>query len=360
MALAVASGAAARGVAVDGRGSCRMSRSSAPASGIAPGIRGAVRPAWLPAGIVRPAAAQRMALRPLGALADRPASTPSSATKKSVPKLEASNVVIKEISNYTDSDAARAAAEEKMMRTKEKFAKKAADKQRQRVTYLLSAIAASSGIGGLALWATYSRFAIHGDETTSILPEMLATLSLAAGAAFGMEMFARWAHKDLWHDGWWNLSDFGFGEDAPWVKGHESHHIPREGAFEANDIFAIINAAPAIGLILYGFLTPGIVGGCSFGLGLGITAFGWAYMFVHDGLIHRRFPVGPIADVPYLKRIAAAHQLHHAEKFDGAPWGLFLGEQELELIGPHAVEELDRLVEARDKAAEAERLASSL
>lgn len=44
--------------------------------------------------------------------------------------------------------------------------------------------------------------------------------------------------------------------------------------------------------------------------GLGITVFGIAYMFVHDGLVHRRFPVGPIADVPYLRRVASAHQVY--------------------------------------------------
>lgn len=47
--------------------------------------------------------------------------------------------------------------------------------------------------------------------------------------------------------------------------------------------------------------------------GLGITVFGMAYMFVHDGLVHRRFPVGPIANVPYLRRVAVAHHVtnHH-------------------------------------------------
>lgn len=64
--------------------------------------------------------------------------------------------------------------------------------------------------------------------------------------------------------------------------------------------------------------------------------------FVHDGLIHRRFPVGPIAKLPVLKRIAAAHKLHHLGKFDGVPFGLFLGPQELEAVG--AGKELDRLV----------------
>ena len=43
--------------------------------------------------------------------------------------------------------------------------------------------------------------------------------------------------------------------------------------------------------------------------GLGITLFGMAYMFVHDGLVHRRFPVGPIENVPYFRRVAAAHQV---------------------------------------------------
>lgn len=36
-----------------------------------------------------------------------------------------------------------------------------------------------------------------------------------------------------------------------------------------------------------------------------------AYMFVHDGLVHRRFPVGPIANVPYLRKVASAHQVNH-------------------------------------------------
>lgn len=32
-------------------------------------------------------------------------------------------------------------------------------------------------------------------------------------------------------------------------------------------------------------------------------------MFVHDGLVHKRFAVGPIADVPYFRKVAAAHQV---------------------------------------------------
>ena len=51
------------------------------------------------------------------------------------------------------------------------------------------------------------------------------------------------------------------------------------------------------------------------------------HRFVHDGLVHRRFPVGPIADLPAMKRIVVAHQLHHSEKYGGVPFGMFLGPQ---------------------------------
>lgn len=136
-----------------------------------------------------------------------------------------------------------------------------------------------------------------------------------------MEFWARWAHRALWHASLWHM--------------HESHHRPREGLFELNDVFAIVNALPAISLLSYGFFNRGLIPGLCFGAvssflcvffplsklklyfetrvgmwqGLGITLFGMAYMFVHDGLVHRRFPVGPIANVPYFRRVAAAHQV---------------------------------------------------
>ncbi|XP_022872877.1 beta-carotene hydroxylase 2, chloroplastic-like [Olea europaea var. sylvestris] len=127
----------------------------------------------------------------------------------------------------------------------------------------------------------------------------------------------------------------------------QSHHRPREGPFELNDIFAIINAVPAIALLSYGFFHKGLVPGLCFGAGLGITVFGMAYMFVHDGLVHKRFPVGPIANVPYFRSVAAAHQLHHSDKFEGVPYGLFLGPKEIEEVG--GLEELEKETSRRNK-----------
>ncbi len=117
---------------------------------------------------------------------------------------------------------------------------------------------------------------------------------------------------------------------------------------QANDIYAVANALPAFILCFYGFLNSGLVPSMCFGAGLGITLFGMSYMFIHDGMVHKRFPVGPIAEVPYLKRVAVAHRLHHSEKYGGVPYGLFLGPQELEALG--AGPELDRMVEELDLA----------
>ncbi len=192
----------------------------------------------------------------------------------------------------------------------------------------------------------------------------------AAAPQLGMEAWARHAHRLLWHGLGWAL--------------HQSHHAPRAGLFEANDLYALVNAAPAVGLCAYGFRSPGLLGACCFGAGLGITLYGMAYMFVHDGLVHRcagpswlrasclatrcaaarlptaeprgpgclpllqfsrRFPVGPIARVPLLRRIAAAHQLHHTGRLGGAPWGMFLGPQEVEAL-PGGRRELDMMVAA--------------
>lgn len=88
-----------------------------------------------------------------------------------------------------------------------------------------------------------------------------------------------------------------------------------------------MNALPAMALCAFGFVTPNIWGAGCFGAGLGITLYGIAYMFIHDGMVHKRFPTGPIAEWPMLKRMAVAHQLHHSGKYEGAPWGMFLGPQ---------------------------------
>lgn len=207
--------------------------------------------------------------------------------------------------------------------------------RREQLIYQISAMGATLLVGSMAICATYYRLFFLHDSGVFPWVEFAATMVLVCVGVVGMEMYARWAHKALWHD------------FEPAWKLHKSHHEPRTGPFELNDIFAVINAVPAIGLCCYGFFTPNLLGGICWGMGLGITLFGMMYMFVHDGLVHKRFPVGPISEVPYLKRIAAAHRLHHINDFNGLPWGLFLAEQELQGV-PGAIEALDKLVAKGD------------
>ncbi|GAU32357.1 hypothetical protein TSUD_44000 [Trifolium subterraneum] len=190
-------------------------------------------------------------------------------------------------------------------------AQKLARKESQRLTYLVAAIMSSSGVTSMAILAVYYRFSWQMEGSGEVpWAELFGTFALSVGAA--------------------------------------SHHRPREGPFELNDVFAIINAVPAIALLSFGFFNKGLLPGLCFGAGLGITLFGIAYMFVHDGLVHKRFPVGPIASVPYLTRVAAAHQLHHSGKFDGVPYGLFLGPQEVEEVG--GLEELEKEISRRTRS----------
>lgn len=229
----------------------------------------------------------------------------------------------------------RAEEIEKQQISASRLEEKLERKKSERFTYLVAAVMSSLGVTSMAVLAVYYRFAwqMEGGEIPYI--EMFGTFALSVGAAIGMEFWARWAHRALWHASLWHM--------------HESHHKPREGAFELNDVFAIINAVPAIALLSYGFFHKGIVPGLCFGAGLGITLFGMAYMFVHDGLVHKRFAVGPIANVPYFRRVASAHQLHHTDKFNGVPYGLFLGPKELEEVG--GLKELDIEINRRIKLA---------
>lgn len=98
--------------------------------------------------------------------------------------------------------------------------------RRQQLTYQASAIAATTGVGALAILATYYKFVYHmggsSDAAAAAFPwaDMAGTLALVVGGVVGMEMWARWAHKALWHD-------FQPG----WAL-HKSHHEPRIGPFE--------------------------------------------------------------------------------------------------------------------------------
>lgn len=129
-----------------------------------------------------------------------------------------------------------------------------------------------------------------------------------------MEPWARLLHGGVWHGVLWNV--------------HESHHAPRAGRFERNDVLSGLHAPIAMALVIGGCqLVPGALGAAMIGAGVGMTLFGFAYLVVHDGLVHGRLPVAFLAKLRYFKRVRAAHRVHHER--GGVPYGLFRGPEEL-------------------------------
>lgn len=121
-----------------------------------------------------------------------------------------------------------------------------------------------------------------------------AKLVIFLAAFGGMEVFAWGMHRYVMHGALWC-----------W---HRSHHEPRHGRFELNDLFAVIFAMPAILFIWLGVN----VSSWWLPLGLGITAYGAAYAGFHDGLVHRRFPVPLDGRRGFWRSRVQAHRIHHA------------------------------------------------
>ena len=117
-------------------------------------------------------------------------------------------------------------------------------------------------------------------------------------ALVGMEVVAWATHRFLMHGPLWCL--------------HRSHHEPRSGRFELNDLFAAYFSLPSMVLISLGTKAWGghVVWAPALWLGLGMTGYGAIYAMFHDGLVHGRFR-SPLP-LKLMKRLVQAHRLHHA------------------------------------------------
>ena len=118
-------------------------------------------------------------------------------------------------------------------------------------------------------------------------------VGLLVASFVAMEGLAYLLHRYVMHGPLWVL--------------HESHHRPRSGRFERNDLFGVFFALPSIALIYAGthghpLLLP---------LGIGMTAYGMAYFGFHDVVVHRRVRNSYVPRSAYLKRIVRAHLIHH-------------------------------------------------
>jgi len=122
----------------------------------------------------------------------------------------------------------------------------------------------------------------------------IINFGLLLGTLVAMEGVAWWTHRYVMHGWGWN-----------W---HRSHHEPRNGVFEKNDLFAVVGSAISIVLIALGAVDYGP----TWWIGWGMTAYGLCYFVFHDGLVHRRWPLKWQPKGGYLKRLIQAHKMHHA------------------------------------------------
>lgn len=136
--------------------------------------------------------------------------------------------------------------------------------------------------------------AANAQQGARLAMSVLDKIWITALTVLAMEGVAWAVHRYVMHGWGW-----------AW---HESHHRPRSGNFEKNDLFAVVFAGLAIALFTLGrFGWPPL-----WWIGLGMTLYGLLYALAHDALVHRRIPGLPIPKRGYLLRLHEAHHLHHA------------------------------------------------
>jgi beta-carotene 3-hydroxylase len=121
----------------------------------------------------------------------------------------------------------------------------------------------------------------------------LVWIGLLVSTLVAMEGVAYLLHRYVMHGPLWVL--------------HESHHRPRSGRFERNDLFGVFFALPSMALIYAGTHGSPLL----LAVGIGMTAYGMAYFAFHDVVVHRRVKNGYVPRSTYFKRIVRAHLVHH-------------------------------------------------
>ena len=128
---------------------------------------------------------------------------------------------------------------------------------------------------------------------------------LAVAAFVAMEGVSYLAHRFVMH-----------GAGMVW---HRSHHVPTGNRFERNDLFPLCFST--VGVALFAVATMGPAISPLLWVGIGVTAYGATYLFVHEVYIHRRLPVR-VPRLAYLEWLRAAHRVHH--RSGGEPYGMLL------------------------------------
>jgi beta-carotene 3-hydroxylase len=122
---------------------------------------------------------------------------------------------------------------------------------------------------------------------------ILEIFGIILATVIGMELIAWSSHKFLMHGPLWFI--------------HKTHHAPRHGRFELNDVFGIIFGIASILCIIEGIDTFSPL----FWIGIGISVYGVLYFLAHDIIVHRRVKLGMRMRGRYAKALRRAHLLHH-------------------------------------------------
>src|SRR3712207_2387153 len=99
-------------------------------------------------------------------------------------------------------------------------------------------------------------------------PEWLIPVTAVGMTIVVMELTAAAVHRHVMHGAGW-----------AW---HRSHHEPRSGPFERDDLYAVIFGGVSLLLFVLGGRVPLL-----WRVGFGMVVYGLLCAFVHDGLVHR-------------------------------------------------------------------------
>jgi beta-carotene 3-hydroxylase len=131
----------------------------------------------------------------------------------------------------------------------------------------------------------------------------VTALALVVVSFAAMEGVTYAAHRWLMH--------------GPGMGWHQSHHSARAGRFERNDLFPVCFSAVGIALFALGTTVARPL----LWVAIGVTAYGAAYLLVHDVVIHRRLGVR-VGGGRYLRWLRTAHAAHH--RTGAEPYGMLL------------------------------------
>ncbi len=140
-----------------------------------------------------------------------------------------------------------------------------------------------------------------------MLFQTLELVLISITVFFGMEFIARCLHKYIMHGYLWIL--------------HEDHHKEKQAEIEKNDVFGILFASVAIFLIIEWFSSGNSL---FLSIALGMTAYGLAYFFIHDMVIHDRHLHLRSWGLKHklFRQLILVHDVHHKE--GRGNWGFLL------------------------------------